>query len=155
MELYKTGLIDLRFAGESHFGLTPNVPYARQHKDRPVLLPAAKGKRLSVSGLMNPDCRRAKTLMLFVQGFIALCQIFDLFLRLRNTLLQTSCQLFQAVAFLLVILFAHGQMYRPVYSAHTDVSETSLPASFRKVFNACLTAAVVLTVSSPLSVFSS
>ncbi|OAV64398.1 hypothetical protein Barb6_03269 [Bacteroidales bacterium Barb6] len=34
MELYKTGFIDLRFAGESHFGLTPNVPYAQQHKCR-------------------------------------------------------------------------------------------------------------------------
>ncbi|OAV71096.1 hypothetical protein Barb4_00892 [Bacteroidales bacterium Barb4] len=57
MELYKTGLIDLRFAGESHFRLTPNVPYAWQHKDKLVLLPAAKGKKLSVSGLMNPDCQ--------------------------------------------------------------------------------------------------
>ncbi|OAV63838.1 hypothetical protein Barb6_03517 [Bacteroidales bacterium Barb6] len=56
MELYKAGFIDLRFADESHFGLTPNVPYAWQHPGQPVLLPSAKGKRLSVTGLMSPDC---------------------------------------------------------------------------------------------------
>jgi transposase len=32
------------------------VCYARQHRDRPVLLPAAKGRRLSVFGLMTPEC---------------------------------------------------------------------------------------------------
>jgi transposase len=57
MTLHKTGFIDLRFADESHFGLTPNVPYAWQHPDNPILLPATKGKRLSVLGLMNPDCQ--------------------------------------------------------------------------------------------------
>lgn len=49
--------IDLYYCDESHFGLTPNVGYAWQHKDNPVLLPAAKGKRLSVLGLMTPDCK--------------------------------------------------------------------------------------------------
>ena len=45
--------IDLYFGNESHFGLTPNVPYACQTKHNPILLPAAKGKFLNVVGLMN------------------------------------------------------------------------------------------------------
>jgi len=52
-ELDDTGYIDLYFGDESHFGLTPNVPYAWQTKDNPILLPAAKGKFLNVIGLMN------------------------------------------------------------------------------------------------------
>jgi hypothetical protein len=52
-ELEDTGYIDLYFGDESHFGLTPNVPYAWQTKDNPILLPAAKGKFLNVIGLMN------------------------------------------------------------------------------------------------------
>ena len=47
------GYIDLYFGDESHFGLTPNVPYAWQTKENPILLPAAKGKSLSVVGLMT------------------------------------------------------------------------------------------------------
>lgn len=57
IELHKMRYIDLYYCDESHFGLTPNVGYAWQHKDNPVLLPAAKGKRLSVLGLMTPDCK--------------------------------------------------------------------------------------------------
>lgn len=60
MELQKledSGYIDLYFGDESHFGLTPNVPYAWQTKDDPILLPAAKGKYLNVVGLMS---RKAK-----------------------------------------------------------------------------------------------
>lgn len=48
-----SGYIDLYFGDQSHFGLTPNVPYARQIKDNPVLLPAAKGKYQNVVGLMT------------------------------------------------------------------------------------------------------
>ncbi len=48
-----SGYIDLYFGDESHFGLTPNVPYAWQTKENPILLPAAKGKYLNVVGLMN------------------------------------------------------------------------------------------------------
>jgi len=44
---------DLFHGDESHFGLTPNVPYAWQLKDKPLLLPAAKGKFLNVVGLMS------------------------------------------------------------------------------------------------------
>jgi transposase len=51
--LEDSGYIDLYFGDESHFGLTPNVPYAWQTKENPVLLPAAKGKFLNVAGLMN------------------------------------------------------------------------------------------------------
>jgi len=52
-ELENNGYIDLYFGDESHFGLTPNVPYAWQAKLDPILLPAAKGKFLNVVGLMN------------------------------------------------------------------------------------------------------
>ena len=52
-ELEDSGYIDLYFGDESHFGLTPNVPYAWQTKENPILLPAAKGKLLNVVGLMN------------------------------------------------------------------------------------------------------
>jgi hypothetical protein len=45
--------IDLFYGDESHFGLTPNVPYAWQLKDKPLLLPAVKGKFLKVVGLMS------------------------------------------------------------------------------------------------------
>lgn len=56
-ELHKMGYIDLYYCDESHFGLTPNVAYAWQHKDKPILLPASKGKKLSIFGLMSPDCK--------------------------------------------------------------------------------------------------
>ena len=51
--LEDSGFIDLFYGDESHFGLTPNVPYAWQLKDKPLLLPAAKGKFLNVVGLMS------------------------------------------------------------------------------------------------------
>ncbi|KAA6336637.1 hypothetical protein EZS27_015214 [termite gut metagenome] len=47
------GYIDLSFGDESHSGLTPNVPYAWQRKENPILLPAAKGKFLHVIGSMT------------------------------------------------------------------------------------------------------
>jgi len=52
-ELEDSGYLDLYYGDESHFGLTPNVPYAWQTKDNPILLPAAKGKFLNVVGLMT------------------------------------------------------------------------------------------------------
>ena len=52
-QLEDSGFIDLYFGDESHFGLTPNVPYAWQTKENPILLPAAKGRFLNVVGLMN------------------------------------------------------------------------------------------------------
>ncbi|MFZ2429569.1 MAG: transposase [Lutibacter sp.] len=48
-----SGYIDLYFGDQSHFGLTPNVPYAWQTKQNPILLPAAKGKYQNVVGLMT------------------------------------------------------------------------------------------------------
>jgi len=53
-QLEDSGFIDLYFGDESHFGLTPNVPYAWQTMDNPILLPTAKGKFLNVVGLMSP-----------------------------------------------------------------------------------------------------
>ncbi len=52
-ELEDNGYIDLYFGDESHFGLTPNIPYAWQRKDNPILLPAARGKWLNVIGLLS------------------------------------------------------------------------------------------------------
>jgi len=59
IELHKQGYLDLYlyFGDESHFRLTPNLPYAWQHKDKPLLLPACKSKSLSVLGLMTPCCK--------------------------------------------------------------------------------------------------
>ncbi len=48
-----SGYIDLYFGDQSHFGGTPNVPYVWQTMENPILLPAAKGKSLSVVGLMT------------------------------------------------------------------------------------------------------
>ncbi len=52
-QLEDSGYIDLYFGDESHFGLTPNVPYAWQMKGHQILLPAARGKSLNVVGLMT------------------------------------------------------------------------------------------------------
>jgi len=52
--LHSDGCIDLYFGDASHFGTVPNVPYAWQTKDDPVLLPSARSKSLSVLGLMTP-----------------------------------------------------------------------------------------------------
>ena len=49
------GYIDLYFGDESHFGLTPNVPYAWQTMNNPILLPSSRGKFLNVVGLMSRD----------------------------------------------------------------------------------------------------
>ena len=45
------------FADESHCGLTPNIPYAWQHKNNPILLPSKKSQKLSVFGLMDLKCK--------------------------------------------------------------------------------------------------
>ncbi len=57
IELHKQGYIDVYFGDESHFGLTSNLPYAWQHKDESLLLPASKSKSLSVLGLMTSCCK--------------------------------------------------------------------------------------------------
>ena len=57
IELHKQGYLDVYFGDESHFGLTPNLPYAWQHKDKPLLLPTSKSKSLSVLWLMTPCCK--------------------------------------------------------------------------------------------------
>lgn len=55
-ELHRKGHIDLCYCDESHFGLTPNVSSAWQHKNRPIRVPAAKGQSMSVFGIMNLNC---------------------------------------------------------------------------------------------------
>lgn len=40
---------------ESHFGLTPVVPYAWQEKGKPILLPSAKGKYINVAGFLSKN----------------------------------------------------------------------------------------------------
>jgi transposase len=57
IHLHKTGFIDLYFGDESHFGLTPNVPYAWQDKDNQILLPCRKSTRLTVFGLLTIDSK--------------------------------------------------------------------------------------------------
>ena len=57
IQLHKQGYLDLYFADESHFGLMPNVPYAWQHKNEPILLPSKKAARLTTFGLMTIDCK--------------------------------------------------------------------------------------------------
>jgi len=52
--LHSDGCIDLYFGDASHFGTVPNIPYAWQTKDDPVLLPSDRTKSLSVLGLMTP-----------------------------------------------------------------------------------------------------
>ena len=57
LKMHRQGYIDLYFADESHFGLTPNIPYAWQHRNEPILLPASKSRRLTMFGLINTDCK--------------------------------------------------------------------------------------------------
>jgi hypothetical protein len=52
-QLNKSQYIDLYYGDASHFSLVPNIPYAWQAKDEPILLPAIRGKSMSVFGLMN------------------------------------------------------------------------------------------------------
>ncbi|WP_459599729.1 IS630 family transposase [Dysgonomonas reticulitermitis] len=49
--------MDLYFGDESHFGLTPNVPYAWQHKDNQILLPCRKSIQLTVFCLLTIDSK--------------------------------------------------------------------------------------------------
>lgn len=57
IDLHKEGFIDLYYGDESHFGLTPNVPYAWQHKNDQILIPCRKQKRLTVFGLLTIDSK--------------------------------------------------------------------------------------------------
>jgi hypothetical protein len=78
-ELHRMEYIDLYYCDESHFGLTPNVGYAWQHKDNPILLPAAKGRRLSVFGLMTPDCKLCSWIVEGSINYVAVIAILDKF----------------------------------------------------------------------------
>ncbi len=52
-QLNQEQYIDLYYGDASHFSLVPNVPYAWQAEGEPILLPAIRGKSVSVFGLMN------------------------------------------------------------------------------------------------------
>ena len=56
MTLDKEDYIDVYFADESNFSLTPNLPYAWQNKENPILLPSKRSANINVFGLLNTDC---------------------------------------------------------------------------------------------------
>lgn len=85
--MHKANYIDLYFGDASHFGLTPNVPYAWQQKDQPILLPAKKGKSFSVFGLMTTNCK------LFAQtyeGNLNSQTVVDLLDKFANTIVKKT-----------------------------------------------------------------
>jgi len=51
---HSDGCVELYFGDASHFGTGPNVPYAWQAGDEPVLLPSVRSRSLSVLGLLSP-----------------------------------------------------------------------------------------------------
>lgn len=54
-ERREQGEIDIFYFDEASFGLDPSIPYAWQPEGQTIEVPAAKGQRLSVVGLMNKD----------------------------------------------------------------------------------------------------
>lgn len=55
LKLNDNQYIDVRFGDSSGFSLVPNIPYAWQLKNEPILLPSSRSKNLSVFGLMNQN----------------------------------------------------------------------------------------------------
>lgn len=51
--LQEQGFLRLYYYDESGFSLTSALPYAWQKKGRTIEIPAAKGKRINVAGLIN------------------------------------------------------------------------------------------------------
>ena len=80
-----SGYIDLYFGDQSHFGLTPNVPYAWQTKDNPILLPAAKGRYQNVVGLMT---RKNKLYFEILETTFNSDKLYLLWIVLLNKLLK-------------------------------------------------------------------
>ena len=52
--MYSIDYIALYFGDASHFSTVPNIPYAWQTKDEPIVLPSVRSKSVSVLGLMMP-----------------------------------------------------------------------------------------------------
>ncbi|OAB28487.1 hypothetical protein SAMN05444395_101414 [Flavobacterium fryxellicola] len=67
--LENDGYIDLYFGDQSHFRLTPNVPYAWQTIENAILLPASKGKYLNVVGMMT---RKNKLILKYLKALLIL-----------------------------------------------------------------------------------
>lgn len=55
--LAQTGYIDVFYYDESHFNLTPSVPYAWQEKGKTVQLPSSRGKSINVAGFYSKNNR--------------------------------------------------------------------------------------------------
>lgn len=53
--LADTDYLDLFYYDESHFNLTPSVPYAWQKKGQTIKLPCAKSKSINVAGFYSKD----------------------------------------------------------------------------------------------------
>lgn len=53
--LHLRGDIDLRYADESGFNLTPNIPYGWTRQGEQKGIPTRKGGKLNIFGLMNPS----------------------------------------------------------------------------------------------------
>lgn len=56
VNLWREGLIDLRFGDESHVCTSGYVPYGWQFDDEDVFVPAQKEQRLNIFGMVSPDC---------------------------------------------------------------------------------------------------
>lgn len=50
----RAGNIDLYYADQSGFCLTPPVPYAWQEKGAPIEIPTSNSRKLNVMGFLNP-----------------------------------------------------------------------------------------------------
>ncbi len=53
--LAESGYIDVFYYDESHFGLTPSVPYAWQPKGQTIEIPSARGKYVTVAGFLSKN----------------------------------------------------------------------------------------------------
>ncbi len=54
-QLFKTDLIDLYFADEATFSMTPCLPYAWQEKGKPIEIFPMRDKKVSLFGIFRPD----------------------------------------------------------------------------------------------------
>ena len=53
--LFKSDLIDLYFADESTFSMTPALPYAWQEKGKPIEIFPRREKKVNLFGIFRPD----------------------------------------------------------------------------------------------------
>jgi len=77
------GFVDLYFGGASHFSTVPNVPYAWQTKENPVLLPSIRSRSLSVLGLLSPS---SKLFHKPFEGTVSSAKVIDFLDEFRKTI---------------------------------------------------------------------